>query len=95
MANLIETPIMATDVTVVVVLADGTSMDEAFDPEVKAEDVKRVIRELYYLEGGTLKKKLSGSSDTFKIVMHDEEKLSANYEYMFVGGNSGIVSNSV
>ena len=58
--------------------------------------MKRVIRVLYSLTGGSLKKKeVSSSSANFKIVINDKEKISADYEYKFVRGKSGIVSNSV
>ena len=88
---------MTTAINVAVELEGGSSESQPFDPEVNVEDVEKSIRKTFSLTGGTLqkKKKVSNSTAKFTTVINDEEVISADYDYKFVRGKSGIVSNSV
>ena len=97
MVKPIETLTTASKLRVVVELEVGPSQSLVFDSEVKVEDVEKSIRKTFSLTGGTLqkKKKVSNSTAKFTTVINDEEVISVDYDYKFVRGKSGIVSNSV
>ena len=87
---------MTTEINVAVELEGGSSESQPFDPEVNVEDVEKSIRKTFSLTGGTLqKKKVSNSTAKFTTVINDKEEISVDYDYKFVRGKSGIVSNSV
>ena len=87
---------MTTEINVVVELEGGSSESQPFNPEENVEDVKKSIRETFSLTGGSLqKKKVSSSTAKFTTVINDKEEISADYDYKFVRGKSGIASNSV
>ena len=87
---------MATEINVVVELEGGSSESQPFNPEENVEDVEKSIRKTFSLTGGTLqKKKVSNSAAKFTTVINDKEEIGVDYDYKFVRGKSGIVSNSV
>ena len=96
MVRLIETLKIATEINVVVEFKGGSSESQPFNPEENVEDVEKSIRKTFSLTGGTLqKKKVSNSTAKFTTVINDKEVISVDYDYKFVRGKSGIVSNSV
>ena len=96
MVLLIETLKMTTEINVVVELEGGSSESQPFNPEENVEDVEKSMRKTFSLTGGTLqKKKVSNSTAKFTTVINDKEEISVDYDYKFVRGKPGIVSNSV
>ena len=86
---------MTTEINVVVELEGDSFESQPFNPEENFEDVEKSIRKTFSLTGGTLQKKVSNSTAKYTTVVNDKEVISVDYDYKFVRGKSGIVSNSV